>query len=116
MKQVDLDIEPSLFLHETIEGLSRPPLVGFGFFLTAFLPRFLVPRVSTMARRPRGRKDLLPMLDGAIQVLSLSKDTCVPPVQVVIGSTSALLTMIGVHFSLLYRNELLVHVCLGNHG
>lgn len=73
-------------------------------------------RVSTiMASLHRSQGDnLLPMLDAVIWVLSAAKDTCgPPPAQVALDSTNTLLTIIRVHFPLLYDDEVLTHAYLG---
>ena len=101
---------------------GRPPVFGFGLFLTAdTLLIFLsyLPPTSTMAsasQPPKRREGLLSTLDVVIQASTLAKDTCgIPPAQAVFGSVSVLLTLIRVRFPPLC-GELLAHVNLGHHG
>ena len=98
------------------------PILGSELFLTGWVPhRFLAaPRTSVMAstsQSQEGSDDILPTLDGDIQVLNHAKDSCViQPAQDAFDSASALLTRIKV-LSSLPRNDLFqAHVSTGLHG
>ena len=72
-----------------------------------------IPRVSTMASKPRqskGRDGLLSTLDVLIAALGIAGSTCpIHPAQIAISSANALLTMIRVPSSL-SLNDLPTHV------
>jgi hypothetical protein len=73
--------------------------------------------MATTSQRQKGRDGLLLTLNASIELLTLAKDTCgFPPAQAVLGSISALLTMIRVCCSRLCGDDLPADVYPGLNG
>ena len=95
------------------------PLLRFRLFLVAQVPTPFsqLPQTSAMtstSQRQKGSDCALSALDVVIQVLSLAKDSCgIPPAQAVFGIANAILSMIRVRFSPLFRGGFLSPSCLG---
>jgi len=60
---------------------------------------------------PKGRENILPSLNVAIDALNLAKDMCsITPAKAVFDSVSALLTMVRVRFFRFRDDELRAHI------
>ena len=59
------------------------------------------------SQRPKGREDAVSVLTAAIETLDLAeKNSSIKPAKTVFATVSTLLTMIRVHFLLLYSDLL----------